>query len=78
MESEIAQFVNRAENAELQIQELVKELDALAKGVAGGVNTKSSSETSITKQSNQGKGTLSLGGVQFQIFSTRLLLTISN
>jgi len=54
MESEIAQFVNRAENAELQIQELVKELDALAKGVAGGVITKSS-ETSISKPTNQGK-----------------------
>lgn len=55
MESEIAQFVNRAENAELQIQELVKELDALAKGVAGGVITKSSPETSISKPTNQGK-----------------------
>ena len=55
MESEIAQFVNRAENAELQIQELVKELDALAKGVAGGVIAKSSPETSISKPTNQGK-----------------------
>ena len=33
MESEIAQYVTRAENAELQIQDLVKELEALEKGV---------------------------------------------
>ena len=33
MESEIAQYVTRAENAELQMQDLVKELEALEKGV---------------------------------------------
>ena len=40
MESEIAQYVTRAENAELQIQDLVKELEALEKGVVKKDQTK--------------------------------------
>ena len=40
MESEIAQYVTRAENAELQIQDLVKELEALEKGVVKKDKTK--------------------------------------
>ena len=40
MESEIAQYVTRAENAELQIQDLVKELEALEKGIVKKDQTK--------------------------------------
>ena len=40
MESEIAQYVTRAENAELQIKDLVKELEALEKGVVKNDQTK--------------------------------------
>ena len=55
MESEILQFVNRAEKAELEIQKLVEELEVIEKGVTGRGSTASVIDNSSSKSSNQGK-----------------------
>ena len=54
MESEIVQYVNRADNAETEIQKLVKELEDLEKGVADRGSTKPVIDNSRSKSSNQG------------------------
>ena len=54
MESEIAQYVTRAENAELQIKDLVKELEALEKGVVKNDQTKPVISESGSKPSKPG------------------------
>ena len=54
MESEIAQYVTRAENAELQIQDLVKELEALEKEVVKKDQSKPAISESGSKPSKPG------------------------
>ena len=59
MESEITQYVSRAENAELKIQELVKELEALEKGLETRHSNKSMLDTPKSNTTNQGNFELS-------------------
>ena len=55
MESEIAKYVSRAENAELQINDLVKELEALEKGVSVKGLTKPKASDSSSNNPKPGK-----------------------